>query len=125
MGTMRHAIILAGLLIATPAIAEDGTYQGGTDLKTVYAPCWGSAWTFTVDGDRVKAEMIPASTGKHSVSFVGEIQVDGWLKMSSPTSFGNRRGTVYVEGKFTDGSFEGVTYSNDCHARLMATKSSS
>jgi hypothetical protein len=122
---MRYAIILAGLMIATPAIAGNGTYKGGTDLQTVYAPCWGSAWTFTVDGDRVEAVMIPASTGKHSVSFVGEIQVDGWLKMSSRTPFGNGLGTVCVEGKFTDGSFEGVTYSNECHARLMATKSAS
>jgi hypothetical protein len=126
---MRHVIILAGLLIATPAIAENGTYRGGTDLSTVYSPsgfsgCLGSIWQFTLDGGHVEAQMIPVGNGglRHRVSFAGDMQADGSLKMSAPLTLGTGIGMIYVDGKFTDSAFEGVTYSSYCHARLTATK---
>src|SRR5271156_6069284 len=62
-GLKPIAILLGGFLLATSALAQDGTYEGSADPETGSGQCQPSVWTLRVDGDHVKASLIPNQHG--------------------------------------------------------------
>jgi len=119
------AILLVGFLLATSALAQDGTYEGSADPETGSGQCQPSVWTLWVDGNQVKAALIPNQHGPARMKVTtGELQPDGSVAIGRAGSPVNTTGLGYVEGKLTDGTFEGVGQTKICRYRLTATKSS-
>ena len=125
---MRGPILLAGLLIATPALASDGTYRGSSELAGGPSGYWcaGETWELNVTGTRVKASRMGQSHGSQKgltrfVLMEGNIQGDGSIAMSG---YSIGAGNVELVGKFTNGSFEGISRTKNCEYRTTATKSS-
>jgi hypothetical protein len=54
----------------------------------------------------------------------GKIQADGTVSMSGSTPYAPVPTAVHIDGKFTNGSFEGVTKTTYCEYRTTATKTS-
>jgi hypothetical protein len=126
---MRALIVLIGLLIATPALASDGTYRGSSSevISGTWHACLGETWEFNVAGHHVKASRVAVSDGgpgRFWVRMEGEIQADGSVAMSGSTPYGADAGEVRLTGKFIDGSFEGITQTAHCAFRITATKTS-
>jgi len=124
-----NVIILAGLLVATQAIAgdatdRDGTYQGSADPETGSGQCQPSVWTLRVDGDHVKASLIPNQHGPARMKVTtGDLQPDGSVMIGRAMSPVHTTGLGYIEGKIAEGTFEGVGQTKICRYRLTATKS--
>jgi hypothetical protein len=118
-----NAIILAGVLLAASAAAQDGTYEGSADPETGSGQCQPSVWTLWVEGNQVKAGLIPNQHGPSRMKVTtGELQPDGSIAIGRAASPVHTTGLGYVEGKITDGTFEGVGQTKICRYRLTATK---
>jgi hypothetical protein len=126
---MRAMIVLAGVLIAMPALASDGTYRGSSEVIRVISGigCQTDTWEFRVTGSHVKAARI--STGLRGglaavTRMEGEIQPDGAIQMSASTPAAEIPLNVGLTGKFTNGSFDGITRTDLCEYRTTAVKTS-
>jgi hypothetical protein len=119
-----NAIVLAGFLLATSAVAQDGTYEGSADPETGSGQCQPSVWTLWVEGDHVKAGLIPNQHGPARMKVTtGDLQPDGSVSIGRAMSPVHATGLGYIRGKIADGTFEGVGQTKICRYRLTATKS--
>jgi hypothetical protein len=125
-GVLRpNAVFLVGFLLATSAVAQDGTYEGSADPETGSGQCQPSVWTLWVEGNQVKAALIPNQHGPARMKVTtGELQPDGSVAIGGADLLVLTTGLGYVAGKLAAGTFEGVGQTKICRYHLTATKSS-